>query len=1143
MNPVTTVLQVDIGKPTPLVVHAKQGESLSRKLYMQLYRDGNRASIIPSSGTVEYWVRYTKPDGTYGLYSLLPDNETPAVEATPDVHGDQLAVTLAPQVLTCAGDVHLSVSIVAENVIFSTFAVLIIVEKAESITTTSDNWFNCPTLENIVRMVGDLASLQTTDKSNTVAAINELLGMIGTMSNLDTTVTTSLVDAINEVLSNIGALDNLTTAEKTSIIAAINDLLDKLGDLSDLDTTAKTTLVAAINELVSAIGDLTDDVDAVKALTIDENESIVDVPLTYRGGYFTHTVGETATFVSELNRACATVSTSPGDKYLLTTRIGSNTIAGIIYTDANGVVLSYDLLGTGHGVTDYPDYETTAPAGAAFLIVASADGRTAYRPRLKKREATAGAKFYNKEESDARYLRNEEFRSFETRIAQLQDLVLSDTETTETVELTIQAGGYYTYAVGQTPTFVEDVYRACAIATVNAGDKHLLSTRIGSNTVAGIIYLNAYGKVISYDLLGSGWGVVDYSDYETVAPENAAQLIVQTADNRTAYLPTLKKCTTVLTAKAYNKAESDARYKPMSASDGVMRYGVKYAVNDPTDTGARCFDAVGKTATIGIGSTAGSSDFDSIYPWSEIKRCNIKTNAAGAKIVTFEGESGFALDGSNGDVFVRIPKFSFERYTDDGYEYIVISDSAKAVHPAFVENGNVLDEIFIGAFEGKISSNKLRSVGGVIPSSNQTGAAFLSAAVANGSGYSLYDMRCVSAIWALMAVEFGCRNSNSIFGYGASDFLQPIATYASLSAATATNSITVSKLSPVPLYNLVVGSNITICSGTQANVIAERKLLSVESDETTTTLTFAGDPIDLTTECFVGSAALSANWCEDAPAGALSWHTGRAGWVTGSGATVQNPMRYRWVENVFGNLWHFMPDVRFNDGQMYQAKNIAEYNLGATIPEGYSPVGAAYPTQTENGSKADTANTNYWVDKLSDNHFAAGITFGAGYSRALTSAQAFGAHYYLDNDGVNNIVNGGGFDHLYRCNILTHRAWIRPNNKWYLYGARLMYKDIPRDAGKSTSSAQRSIAHVTLAYNAWTETDGSYYQTVNVSELSNVDDDEHILLQASPATGSIPAWDAYKVKLVSASVGTMTFKADSAPAENESINVIVVIWR
>ena len=511
--------------------------------------------------------------------------------------------------------------------------------------------------------------------------------------------------------------------------------------------------------------------------------------------------------------------------------------------------------------------------------------------------------------------------------------------------------------------------------------------------------------------------------------------------------------------------------------------------------------------------------------------------------MTFEGENAFKLDGSNGDVFVRIPKFCVERYVEDGYEYVVITESGRAVHPAFVENGNVLDEIFVGAFEGKVVSSKLRSVGGVIPSSNQTGAAFLSASVANGSGYSLYDMRCVSAIWALMAVEFGCRNSNRIFGYGASDYLQPIATYASLSAATAANSITISKLTPGLLYCLPVGSNITFCSGTQTNVIAERKLLSIESDTTTTTLTFDGDPIDITTECFIGSAALCANWCEDAPSGALSWHTGRAGWITGTGATVQNPMRYRWIENIFGNLWHFMPDVRFNNGQMYQARNIAEYNLGATIPESYSPVGATYPTQTENGSKADTANTNYWVNALSDNHFAAGIIFGAGYSRALTSAQAFGAHYYLDDNGVNNVVNGGGFDHLYRCNILTHRAWIKPNSKWYLYGARPIYKDIPRDAAESPASSRRSIAHVTLAYNAWTETEGSYYQTVNVSELSGVEDDEHVLLQASPSTGSIPAWDTYKVKLVSASVGTMTFRADSVPAENENVNAIVVIWR
>ena len=130
-----------------------------------------------------------------------------------------------------------------------------------------------------------------------------------------------------------------------------------------------------------------------------------------------------------------------------------------------------------------------------------------------------------------------------------------------------------------------------------------------------------------------------------------------------------------------------------------------------------------------------------------MKRCNIRTNINGATIVTYEGEDGFSLDGTNGNVFVRIPKFTIRRYIENGYEYRVIGDPTAPVHEAFIENGKELDEIFIGAFESYINTDdKLCSIAGVIPTSNALPATFLEKAQANGSNYSLYDMRSVDAI-------------------------------------------------------------------------------------------------------------------------------------------------------------------------------------------------------------------------------------------------------------------------------------------------------------------------------------------------------------------------------------------------------------
>lgn len=59
--------------------------------------------------------------------------------------------------------------------------------------------------------VGDLAQLQTSTKSNAVAAINEIVGKIGNLNNLSTTNKASIVNAINEVFNMALGIPKETT--------------------------------------------------------------------------------------------------------------------------------------------------------------------------------------------------------------------------------------------------------------------------------------------------------------------------------------------------------------------------------------------------------------------------------------------------------------------------------------------------------------------------------------------------------------------------------------------------------------------------------------------------------------------------------------------------------------------------------------------------------------------------------------------------------------------------------------------------------------------------------------------------------------------------------------------------------------------
>lgn len=475
-------------------------------------------------------------------------------------------------------------------------------------------------------------------------------------------------------------------------------------------------------------------------------------------------------------------------------------------------------------------------------------------------------------------------------------------------------------------------------------------------------------------------------------------------------------------------------------------YGVRWKKDNPNDMGERCLDAAGLTATFGVGNTKGHSDFDYIYPWSEIRRCNVRMDG-NTPVVTFDDEPGFALDGSNGDVFVRIPKFYVDKYESDGYEYRVVKATGDRPHPAFIENGVELDAVYIGTFEGYIGKDGgLQSIADVTPTTNIVAQQFLEAAQQRGPQYSLYDMRCVDMLFSLIAVEFGCRNTGVVLGHGIADYRQPIEKewdpelrYYSQKNEQHTNTITCRKQ---PWRRLIaVGTNICICQGNQQNILTFARCTGMKEEGDRCIYTFDGPPINITTDCFIGNCAQTTNWtstCSVPYRGA----TGRADMKESNfDPAERNPMRYRWIENIVGNVWHFLPDVTFADGQMYVCSNMSDYHFAYNPSKGYEPYGDVFPPSRELGEVEDRPGLNRWVTTLMPDSENKGIAMGCNYDNTLTSKQAFGAYYYV-HDGHGICVNGGGFDHRNRCNVLTTRAWEYFEKRWHLYGARLILKPI-----------------------------------------------------------------------------------------------------
>ena len=177
-------------------------------------------------------------------------------------------------------------------------------------------------------------------------------------------------------------------------------------------------------------------------------------------------------------------------------------------------------------------------------------------------------------------------------------------------------------------------------------------------------------------------------------------------------------------------------------------YGIARDITASSPEWTRTDGAMTFSAKASIGTVAGKSDFDNIYPWSEMKRVTLDT----------------------GDVMVRIPKFYYGRYRNGNIERIQISgraDVGLSLHPAFNHGGVEADCIYVGAYCA--GGNGANSKSGLAPSVWGTRAACRTAIRNKGAGWHLLDISTLSAIQMLYLVEFANNNSQAMVGRGYCD--------------------------------------------------------------------------------------------------------------------------------------------------------------------------------------------------------------------------------------------------------------------------------------------------------------------------------------------------------------------------------------
>lgn len=222
-----------------------------------------------------------------------------------------------------------------------------------------------------------------------------------------------------------------------------------------------------------------------------------------------------------------------------------------------------------------------------------------------------------------------------------------------------------------------------------------------------------------------------------------------------------------------------------SPSVSGLEYGVEWDVANSTFT--RLASAVGMTK---------GANFNSVYPWSGMRRCNL-TDAG--VVTAYIGDSNYAVNGSNGQVMVEIPKFYYKTvpvtYTMEGVQVkptkvqYYISDTKLAgykLHPAFLRNGEVLDYVYVGAYEATVydasasayvhdfafdaANDILASVANYKPVSGKnatfTRAIARQMARRRGQGWEIQDFLTTSAIQMLILVELASFDVQTEIGQG-----------------------------------------------------------------------------------------------------------------------------------------------------------------------------------------------------------------------------------------------------------------------------------------------------------------------------------------------------------------------------------------
>lgn len=414
------------------------------------------------------------------------------------------------------------------------------------------------------------------------------------------------------------------------------------------------------------------------------------------------------------------------------------------------------------------------------------------------------------------------------------------------------------------------------------------------------------------------------------------------------------------TAETAKTAAMQSLYDRTVSPSGKI-YGAKFpnASYSGTPAGERTESAVGLTAAVSTDETAGVNDFDN-EPCFMFTRVNGYLNTDGDFVETaIEGDPAFSVDGSNGDVYVRWGARFFKYIVTDTHTEIQVTDMYRpndgwCPYGIFVSpNGRIKRYAYIAAYEMGYNTDGLAASISGVPTAHNTYAnrnattaglshnTQLTEIRKKGAQYCGMTTKDVAFLQDMFCVEFATRHSQSVMS-GCTSLntqIHPAVAETGVSRVIVSNA----NAAKFPVgCTISVGvanaSNSSIDRGNASmnSIVNRKRVLSQESyDDNNTALNIdtGSDTFDTTLECYIST---------------MPWYTGTTDNVKGtSGSSTSNtngyyPMKYRGVENLWGNVWTIMSDVIIGNYKPYICYDCTKFATSAT--DDYTELGYTLAT-------------------------------------------------------------------------------------------------------------------------------------------------------------------------------------------------------